>query len=77
MDIHESFTLEEGAPSKKRKRDPRNLNKKGISTTTANNDEIEWMVEEVEEEDEDEDELPLNVILDEDDLSDIDLRDDE
>ena len=76
MDIHEYFTLEEGAPSKKRKKGPRNLNKKGKSTTTTNDDEIEGMVEEVEEEDEDE--LPQNVILDEeDDLSDIDLGDDE
>ncbi|XP_027942227.1 uncharacterized protein LOC114195971 [Vigna unguiculata] len=79
MDIHESFTLEEGAPSKKRKRGPRNLNIKGKSTTPANDDGIERMVEEVEEEDEeDEDVLPQNVILDEvDDLSDIDLGDDE
>jgi len=54
MDIHESFTLEKGAPSKKRKRGPRNLNIKGKSTTPANDDGIEGMVEEVEEEDEEE-----------------------
>ena len=80
MDILESFTLEEGAPSKKRNRGPRNLNKKGKSITTTNDDEIKGMIEEVEEEDEDEDEdeLPHNVILDEeDDLSNIDLGDDE
>jgi len=78
MDIHESFTLDEGAPSKKRKRGPRNLNKKGKSTTKANDNEIEGMIQEVEKKDEYEDELPQNVILDEeDDPSDIDIGDDE
>jgi len=73
MDIHEYFTLEEGAPSKKRKKGPRNLNKRENILQQQM-----MMVEEVEEEDEDEDELPQNVILDEDaDLSDIDLGDDE
>jgi len=73
MEIHESFSLEEGAPSKKRKKGPRNLNKKWKSTTPTNDDEIEEMVEEVEG-----DELPQNVILDEeDDVSDIDIGDDE
>ena len=80
MDIHESFTLEEGAPSHKKRRGPRNLtikvDRKGKCTVTANDNEIEDMVEDVEEEDENE--LQENVILEEeDDISDLDLGDDD
>jgi len=60
----------------------RNLNtkvdKKRKSTIIANDNEIEGIVEEEEEEEEDENDLQENVILvEEDDLSDIDLEDDE
>nr|XP_007134308.1 hypothetical protein PHAVU_010G036200g [Phaseolus vulgaris]ESW06302.1 hypothetical protein PHAVU_010G036200g [Phaseolus vulgaris] len=71
---------QKGAPSSKRKRGPRNLttkvDRKGKSTVIANDNEIEDIVEDVEEEDENE--LQENVILEEeDDLSDLDLRNDD
>ncbi|XP_028753001.1 uncharacterized protein LOC114712623 [Neltuma alba] len=77
MDIHESFTLDEGAPSKKRKRGPRNLNaktnSKGKSIVEQEN-ENEDNVEDGEEEDDEE----MTLLMENDhELSDIDLGDDE
>ncbi|KAJ1409033.1 Ribonuclease H-like superfamily [Sesbania bispinosa] len=75
MDIHESFTLEEGTPSKKRKRGPRNLNAKkndkgkSIIEDESEVEEIIAIGEEGEEENLTEE--------DEDELSDVDLGDDE
>lgn len=77
MDIHETFSLEEGAPSKKRKRGPRNLNAKatdkGKSIMIGGENEIEEMDGDAEEEEE------HLVLEDEEELSDndIDLGDDE
>ncbi|XP_028803194.1 uncharacterized protein LOC114758322 [Neltuma alba] len=77
MDIHESFTFDEGAPSKKRKRGPRNLNakisSKGKSIVEQEN-ENEDNVEDGEEEDDEEATLLME---DDHELSDIDLGDDE
>ncbi|XP_028800748.1 uncharacterized protein LOC114756006 [Neltuma alba] len=77
MDIHESFTLDEGAPSKKRKRGPRNLNakanNKGKSIVRQEN-ENEDDAEDGEEEDDEE----VTLLMEDDhELSDIDLGDDE
>ncbi|MED6210822.1 hypothetical protein PIB30_067738 [Stylosanthes scabra] len=70
IDVHECFTLEEGAPSKKRKRGPRNLNikinDKGKSIF-GDEQEVEEIIVAGEE---GEGVVGLN---EEDDLSDIDL----
>ncbi|XP_028798861.1 uncharacterized protein LOC114754239 [Neltuma alba] len=77
MDIHESFTLDEGAPSKKRKRGPRNLNAKTSSkgkSIVEQENENEDNVEDGEEEDDEE----VTLLMEDDhELSDIDLGDDE
>ncbi|XP_028801483.1 uncharacterized protein LOC114756714 [Neltuma alba] len=77
MDIHESFTLDEGALSKKRKRGPRYLNakanNKGKSIVRQEN-ENEDDAEDGEEEDDEE----VTLLMEDDhELSDIDLGDDE
>ncbi|XP_057452324.1 uncharacterized protein LOC130744151 [Lotus japonicus] len=73
MDIHESFTLEEGAPSKKRKRGPRNLNARSNVGKGKSICEDESVVEEIIAIEEEGDEQLEN---EEDDLSDVDLEDD-
>ncbi|XP_057432600.1 uncharacterized protein LOC130725380 [Lotus japonicus] len=73
MDIHESFTLEEGAPSKKRKRGPRNLNARSSMGKGKSICEDESEVEEIIAMGEEGGEQLEN---EEDDLSDVDLGDD-
>ncbi|KAK7395822.1 hypothetical protein VNO78_16393 [Psophocarpus tetragonolobus] len=71
MNVHKCFGVDEGAPSKKRKRGPRNLNAKIDKQgkfIVENDDEFEDIGSREEE---------LVILKDEDDLSDIDLGDDE
>ncbi|XP_029128430.1 uncharacterized protein LOC114916238 [Cajanus cajan] len=65
MDVYECFGVDEGAPNKKRKRGPRNLNAKP---------DKEKSIIEYEEEIEDNEGEELLILEDEDDFSNVDLR---